>query len=250
MQLYLPESRFYAPIEVQRIATQAQAELNYRINGFQPHPVVNCDHEDIVTSLTNFSQQFPNHPWFQELVTSYTKPDAIIPFGEYSISPSLKKGYNFLTGGGNTYNDGNYGLVLGVQEPGEKQNLWLAALGFDVGIWALADGSRKSYMFMKQLQAYDYKDMSLSGTQNLDQKVILNKLRWEHLLVALGISWASGVDIDQAVIQPANRNKYYEKSGTGEREAWQKRLKMRYDVTASRMGFKKDLNANWVLDIK
>jgi hypothetical protein len=83
-----------------------------------------------------------------------------------------------------------------------------------------------------------------------EPKVILNKLRWEHLLVALGISWASGVDIDQAVIQPANRNKYYEKSGTGEREAWQKRLKMRYDVTASRMGFKKDLNANWVLDIK
>ena len=73
------------------------------------------------------------------------------------------------------------------------------------------------------------------------KKSLLDPFRWERMLLRLLIDWAKENGFSQVLIQPADQNEYFINGTDNDRN---KRLKMRYDVTARRSGFKLDPNLN------
>ena len=75
----------------------------------------------------------------------------------------------------------------------------------------------------------------------------LRPLRWEKLLVKIVVEIARQLRFKTVEILPAERNDYYIPSDRylkmrrSTKKDWQKLLKLRYDVTAKRLGFKWNL---------
>lgn len=68
-----------------------------------------------------------------------------------------------------------------------------------------------------------------------DKIVPLQRLRWEKMLLAVAVDWARRNDFRFIHVARAIVNRWYKNTKLG--EAGQKRLYLRYDVTAERMGF-------------
>ncbi|MFB6088430.1 MAG: hypothetical protein ABEK36_01485 [Candidatus Aenigmatarchaeota archaeon] len=105
---------------------------------------------------------------------------------------------------GNTGLDTEYGMGLIGDEP-------LALCGFDVDM-------KERIMEIRQLQGVK------------DKQEELRPIQWERMLVKIATDCAEEHGFREARIQPAKHNKYLGKISKD-------RLKMRYDVTAKRMGF-------------
>ena len=65
---------------------------------------------------------------------------------------------------------------------------------------------------------------------------ILHSIRWEKLLVAALEQWAKKMGFKKIGIQKAKHNDYFNHDNLNTPKNW--RLKMHYDVTAQRMGYK------------
>lgn len=185
----------------------------------------------------------------------YTKPGQERPAGQFQLSSPLKKYYNHFKDGGKTYIDGYNAFALGIQIPHINQNVWLATLGFNIEHLRNANGSVNSVMAINQIQACEY--TSGHTEKKARQRQALASLRWEQMLVELGLYWASHVDMEKVAIQSAEKNRYYPKAIPSleeasedyilELKAKRQRFRMRYDVTAKRMGFKKNEANDWEL---
>ena len=71
---------------------------------------------------------------------------------------------------------------------------------------------------------------------------VLYPLKWERMLVSMLVGWSFQNSVNNVMILPAERNIYWDQ---GQRlrngltlEQHQHNLRMRYDVTAKRLGFK------------
>jgi len=73
-------------------------------------------------------------------------------------------------------------------------------------------------------------------------KTLLSSLKWERLLIKITEDWAREMGFGKMGILQARHNEYFISEPTTENWiARNKRLKMHYDVTAERMGYRKKL---------
>lgn len=110
---------------------------------------------------------------------------------------------------------------------GEGRTIGLANIGFDF------DMVRRNIL-VKQLQAQRFGWLE-GSSQFKDIKNSIANLRWEKLMVQAVLDWAAKYRFDKVKIREAKNNLWVGRE-TPERN---QRIKMHYDVTAKRMGFKK-----------
>ena len=114
----------------------------------------------------------------------------------------------------------------------------LAGFKFGIGI----GGVRKT-LFVVQIQGlrcggeFTY---SLVGKEVLK---ILGSIRWEKLLITALEQWAKRIGFKKIGIQKAECNYYFLHGRPDDSKNW--RLKMHYDVTAQRMGYKAARGSNY-----
>ncbi len=126
----------------------------------------------------------------------------------------------------NIYRDGHKSLVLYDEIPGKA----VALVGFEsVGLESI---------MVVQLQAR----LGIEK-ENLPK-------RWERTLLEAGINYAREQGFSQIQVQPSTKNTWIKMGTSKSDKAHNLRLKMRYDVTAKRRGFKLDESLDaWVLDL-
>lgn len=155
--------------------------------------------------------------------------------------PIFGEGYHRIEGKAAFTADSKYSLIIGARQSG--QNRWLAGIGFDL--------DQRGCPVISQIQACSpIIGTSVAGTfddyekERDCNKSLLARFRWEFLLVALVAKWAQIRKAKEVRIKPAAHN------------IWRvavpdERLKLRYDVTAKRMGFKFDKSTwDWKLDLQ
>lgn len=104
----------------------------------------------------------------------------------------------------------------------------VACLGFEVD-----EGN--SIVYVRQIQ----------GKKGLDS--YLSSIKWERFLLNSLVLWAKHAGYQKVFVSPAEKNKWYSNSGLNTRELTelQKRFKLRYDVTAKRLGFRYDAECGY-----
>lgn len=175
------------------------------------------------------------------------------------------------------YIDGDLGFGLGLQLPQSKHPAWLCIASFSM------EGSLPAYYhntisyFRREHQEYDsleailnnvrtkYKEcdgpiiVQLQGVSKgingihgtyknngryLEAADILNKIRWEHALIKLCSTWTEQAGFEKMHILPGEDiawNRAHDKYLPG--------FKARYNGTAKKMGFKKDPNGFYTLQL-
>jgi hypothetical protein len=246
MNAAYPEAHFYSPPELNPAIMYGQTSLIPALKGFTPLSLRSMtDLTRVKRSLTFFTQEFPSSEIFPQFISAYLKDGATPPMGDFTLYAPLKKGFNRKSEEASdyTYVDGETGFMLGIRHSPSSKPLWLATLGFQT-----LDVST-SQPYINQLQAYDYS--GLSTYLKKIQSEVLSAFRWEQLLVRLAIHWADSVGFEQVQIQTAYKNYYYPRSELRNRELGniRSRFKLRYDSTAQRMGFKKQLDNDWKLEL-
>ena len=135
--------------------------------------------------------------------------------------------YNFGTGYRSNdfsmYLDTEFGFILtmlekDIADTARLKERGLAAIGFNIEYGTI---------FIKQIQG------------KYGQAEVLKRFRWEKMLVAIVVDWAKKNRFRLVKIQKAEDNEYYNKNSNDDRRA---RLRMHYNVTAERSGFKLDKN--------
>lgn len=117
--------------------------------------------------------------------------------------------------------DAPYGFVLK-----RNGNRSIAFLAFD---------AENDYIIIRQIQG------AFGEMEDLKQ------IRWERMLLRIAVDWTSANSFKQIRVQKAEDNRYWD-DYSGKR---QERLRMRYDVTAKRSGFRFDESLNcWVLNLE
>lgn len=152
--------------------------------------------------------------------------------------------------------DGPYSIVLGIRVNSEIN--WGCVLSFRPPTdEEIKKGCNPDSPVIIQIQTVDYEFQEgysnpIFIKDDKRRKEILNFLkkigRWEHLLVKIIIEWAQKNKLPAVCISEASANPYYPRSYEDQQKG--ERLKMRYDVTASRLGFIRNKEAGlWVLHL-
>ena len=128
--------------------------------------------------------------------------------------------------------------------------LWYTYKKYKTGICLLGFKIRGDKLLIVQIQGLriDY-DLFSDRKEDVKKtiKPIMSSLKWERLLVKVVEDWARKMDFKKIGILQAKHNEYF----VNETEAidWQitrnDRLKMHYDVTAERMGYRKKLRSKY-----
>ncbi|MBI2057637.1 MAG: hypothetical protein HYT63_01480 [Candidatus Yanofskybacteria bacterium] len=122
--------------------------------------------------------------------------------------------------------------------------LWYTYKEYKTGICLLGFKIRGDKLFVVQIQGLriDYDFFCNRNNEDIKKtlKLIMSSLKWERLLVKIAEDWARKMGFRKIGILQAKHNEYFRKDPTVEWAiARNNRLKMRYDVTAERMGYKK-----------
>lgn len=185
---------------------------------------------EVIQSLTTYTEMARKWEEFDTIKRQHIR----IPYADTDLR--LLEPINKYDGTyGNYYKsffmDGNYGFMLGGKTPEDNEVKPLALAAFDV--------ESNGGVIIKQLQGRLRKD-NLSQSE----KGILEAYRWEFILVNLIASWADKVQLPSITIQSAEKNRW--KNFTPSEQ----NLKLRYDVTAKRLGFTKEAAGNYVLPLR
>ena len=174
---------------------------------------------------------------------THLKESVSMPAGEFGLLP-VHNGPNQEEADGYAWIDGNYGFLLTHKEPGQDYQLKLASTSFTtpnnpVHVWPNVDKSKfvPNSIIICQLQAYRYFKTEAGLKKGVANREILNKFRWEHLLVDMTIDLAHETNLNAVYIEPSARNSY---AVAEINKNVINRYKMRYDVTAQRMNFVED----------
>ncbi len=162
------------------------------------------------------------------LVDNNLKGTRVMPTGNLLISAyACFDGSVFSLDGSRFVADGSYGFFLGKKE---RFPLWLAGVFFS--------SAQNDCPIIQQLQVVKHKYIS-------QQELTLSTLQlfhWERALVYLVLDWAYINRFPAVYLQPAEMNQWVKRGNLP-----LERAKMRYDVTAERMGFRKDQNGLYAL---
>lgn len=184
------------------------------------------DFQNVTSSLQVFKREI-NTGAVNEFISYHLKTNESLPTGNFVISEPIFGGRAPFWENSYFVLDGNFGFFLGYHEKERRSNLWLCGTTFS--------SDEASSLIILQLQTVKHHQSSSPEYQNeqFRTREILQKLRWERVLVALAVEWARKMDFATVCIRPAHMNP----------QVWdgrlpQDRAKVRYDVTAQRLGFK------------
>lgn len=149
--------------------------------------------------------------------------------------------------------DTNRGLALGVRGPRSRETLWIGVAGIVLGNeldnyeTAELDLGKMSFPYkfpiIAQLQGsskdtYEqYEGTSASGKRKYKKAVeVLSSYKWERAMIDIVLEWAQRQRIPAVYMLPGNMNHWLYTLNSSEE------LRMRYDVSAERMGFRMQPN--------
>lgn len=226
------ESRLYCP-EFLKSYCRPTADMLYGLYGFrhEPIPLGSVDNYATFSSMKYFEYYINSGGRLDEVVNMYVKPDKQIPPSSRFILKALD-GSNAtwqLADDGLTrgfYLDTIFGFALGEKEARSRIVTWLAVVGFDVTV--------KDAIFLpliRQIQSGYYREkQSPSWEKSIN---LMDTFRWEFVLVSSVADWARGIGASEIAIMPASRNRWVHS-----RSLPLNRARIRYDVTARRLGGK------------
>lgn len=183
-------------------------------------------------------------------LTPFIKRKETLPPGDFSLLPVTGSGTNYSESDGYMWADGKLGFLLAYQKPDDQYEYKLASVTFSSSTnllyyWPQIDNTRivPNSIMIQQLQAYYYFKTKSGSAKQVASQDVLKRLKWERYLVNTTTNWARENSLKAVYIQPAELNDYKDAFDDTE----QSRFKMRYDITAERMGFKKDAQGLWGL---
>lgn len=153
----------------------------------------------------------------------------------FSISP-FYPAYNLGMEHGYFFADGNTGIILEAKSEFEDGlSLGLAMASFDFP--KKAGGNP----VIVQLQTFSPREAVGDDFIHLKAEAtsVLKQFRWEKALIDIVMIWARGENFPFLYVQPGSEN-YYVKL-----HSLENRARIRYDMTAERMGFEKMSNGLW-----
>jgi hypothetical protein len=137
--------------------------------------------------------------------------------------------------------DGDYGFTLGIKQDGHSQPVWCSIVSFNqhpIG---------EKCPLIIQLQGRSYYDKVVSKRRSVKKDVVfstLSALQWERMMTELVIAWSDFAHLPYVYMQPADHNSYVIQGYLPFDKA-----KIRYDVTARRLGFKRE-NRHYALALQ
>ena len=208
--------------------------------------------ESAASSLVDFADDFSG-PKLTEFMSFYRKEGPSPDSSTFFLRQVLKRATVSIEneGWGRFYMDTDRGLALGVRGPRNRNTLWLGvagiALGNELEGYEIPDNvkGRMSFPYqfpvIAQLQgpdkhAYGYRS---TGAEKHKRAIeVLSRYKWERAMIDVVLEWAQEHGIAAAYMLPAELNHWWYASSLVREE----RLRMRYDVTAQRMGFRMQPN--------
>lgn len=251
----------YCP-EVLGLSTEFVRQEAYRgLYGFYQNPIGSLANEAAVaSSLYNFVCHM-NYSLLGNFLSGYLKKTEdpyfmnffSLPKGRYFLKAAVasldsSRGFIGISKGESAgmYMDGSYGFLLCWQSDQKTRPLALATTSFSPGNH-MEDYDRDiSYPdiftpVIIQLQALHRNSNWVTDNEKILANNVLIKFRWEHALIALDVMWAQGVGLSAIHILPAEENRYF--------LLREESIKMRYDISAQRSGFRPDKRGLYTLEL-
>ncbi len=187
------------------------------------------DNLSVLFSVEKFTTQSSEQ--IDALVNNYSKKSDRPSGNSFSIisSSGLNPNYPYSPYG-DFARDGAAGFILRTKSQRKQDKfLDLAMICFNF------PSATNENPLIVQLQTFSPKINPSEDAADLlkeEAKLVLEKFRWEKALVALMLEWARRERFPFVYLQPGSQNRY---CGSG---LTMERAKLRYDVTAKRMGFR------------
>lgn len=203
-------------------------------------------------SLADFSNDLSG-PRLTEIMSFYRKEGLAPDSTSFFLEPMLEARAVQIgnDGWGRFYMDTNRGLALGVRGPRSRETLWIGvagiALGNELDRYEMPGdrAGRMSFPYqfpvIAQLQGpnrytYEPRETPASGSRKYKKAVeVLSKYKWERAMIDIVLEWAQQQRVPAVYMLPGKLNHW-----ASPRRAEQ--LRMRYDVSAERMGFRMQPN--------
>lgn len=159
--------------------------------------------------------------WWRKIICAKTisakKYKLFLYGGRYGIGSALRSNIT----NSNMYADCDYSIIL------FKKSKGIALIGF-----SLLEETEPNTIVIGQIQ----------GIRQIRRDAVFRYLRWEQMLVEILFAFAREYWFTKAYMIPAQSNQWYTNTNDTER---QKRLFVRYDVTARRLKFKLTTKNVW-----
>ena len=195
-------------------------------------------------SLEKFAQ-LRSGSWMQEHMKSFQKKDNKENNYTFSVSPVDNKGYPEEKGQRRFVMDTDQGLALGIRDDSRGKVMWSSV----VGILYIEDTVRavsqdpygeypRNHPIIIQVQGantYFYSNDEREQEEPRRTKEALAQYKWERALIGIILEWAHAEKLPTVYLLPGYKNHWYTE---GRKEAF----RLRYDVSAQRMGFRMQPN--------
>ena len=198
--------------------------------------------EQVTDSLLDFVE-IVNQNGLDQQIRSFAKTDKPLreEFVIQAVLDRVTKDVD-VEGNGRFWFDGDYSLALGYLRGKRAKPLWIGVVSFSLGSdapdwdsFVKNAGFREPLPVIVQIQGPAHWSYDSDAKYN-DAKKILRRLRWTRALVSMVLQWAESAGVPAVYLLPSSLNRFYH-DGSLSRD---KRLHMRYDVTAKRMGFEQE----------
>ncbi|MDO8658645.1 MAG: hypothetical protein Q7K55_07920 [Candidatus Levybacteria bacterium] len=255
--MYSEKQRYCSPLLDQQV-NAITLEITKGLYGYYQKPIESLENKNAVAfSLHNFAVRVNNAS--ESYFADFLKEGQEMPRGKLYLRPvvghSIDESVRWVrTRFSEMFIDGCYGFILCLRPKGDKP-LFLAATSFllanhstDYSPWLRFHYNDLPTPVVVQLQA-QHDTTNFTKTEPERKKLAddtLSRFRWEHALLALDVQWARSVGLPAIHVLPGSQNHYFNYFKGKGRE---KSVKIRYDISARRCGFKQDDEGLYTLEL-
>lgn len=195
-------------------------------------------------SLERFAE-LRSGSWMQKYMKSFQKKGNKENSYTFSVSPVDNKGYPEEKGQRRFVMDTDQGLALGIKDDSREETMWAGV----IGILYIKDTVKavsqdpygeypRNHPIIAQIQGantYFYSDDEREQEEPRKVKEALAQYKWERALIGLVLEWVHAEKLPAVYLLPGYKNHSYVE---GRKDAF----RLRYDVSAQRMGFRMQPN--------
>lgn len=222
------------------------ADVIFGLKGLDPREFLspNAKRNEVQRSMADFVTKIRTSGQLNKLISRESKDGIAIERSRIGLIAAIPERKGPYLG---FYLDEYYTFILSLDKPDNSGCISFKILDEN---WKARDiiGNGSGEANTSVLRPGDLIITQLQGPTFSDSKgkvQVLPQLRWEVILVDLVVKWAKTTGFSRVYLLPGEFNKYYWTRNEKERE----KLKLRYNVTAKRCGFKRDSkNEPFVLD--
>lgn len=254
----MPRESKYYPVLLEQQVQSTTHEIYWNLHGLPKVPGRLFDYQEMVLySLAKFVNFFNRNSCLGDFLAGHLKDGQQMLEGNIFLQPIAGDRDHSPTNiphiagkeaGNGIYLDGDYGFILCWRPDQRTDPLILATTSFSPGNRLSRYNPKLSYPDVTtpvviQLQAQSYSTNYCYANPRVERREMafeaLSRFRWEHALVSIATQWTQSAGFPVINLLPGAQNRY-----AHHRE---EQMKMRYDVTAKRCGFKLGENGLYVL---